>query len=1057
MDEIQKTFTHPSRNPEVLSSFGFRLHAQFSTNEAYRRPKELEWLESLRQKKGLYDPDVKIDPSASKVYPKITRSKTTIVLSRLHQMLFPETDKNWELLPTPEPRVAKEEVVKIAMSLIKPPQLDPQTGQPAIDPQTGQPSQPVPPTADELKLAIAKHVKASCEEMSMQIDDQFTEMDYPEETKKVLRSGIDYGTGIMKGPLVKKRTKRIWEPDSLTGDYTEKASEEDVPDLEFVRIWDWYPDMSVTEIDKMEGSFERHVFTKHDLRQLIKRPDFYGDVIEQYIEDHKDGDYVPKNWEADLQVIEIEAGSGKEHTATNSSVTTTVLSGSPRSTNRQLGKRYELLEYWGYIDGHDLEACGLNITDVTLEYEANVWLLGNKIIKAVLMDKALDEYKVFYYEKDETSIFGEGLPRIIRHSQLAIAGAARMVLDNGACLTGDTEVYRNHRCAHGGERGDNRPSIITLKELWETKHKHNSGLRRTKIRSVNEVSGEIFYNRIVDVFNNGLKSVFEVKTLHGYCIKATDNHRFMADNGEWQELEKFCIGDNIAVNGRVVALPKVCIECGDELSKNGALRCRKCASKKENNPWNKKQAEDAETNMNASESTARQRWACQKDKKDSCERCGARDDAGVKLDIHHKDRNPHNNDPSNKLTLCHPCHMWLHSRHDFFGQPFQHRYVDYDEIVSIEYMGEVEVFDLQLEAPNHNFVANGFVVHNCVAGPQVEVNWSLMTPGTDINSFYPRKIWFREGRGVEAQYPAIRSIQFDSHIEELLMIIKEFKEFGDEETCLPTWMIGQQVNNETAQATSGRLATITVSIKDIVKNFDAFTEKIIRDLYAWNMEFNPRTDIKGDFLCKARGVASLVMKEVRMQALLQRVQTMQPEDWVYYDRREFNREIDKAHDLNLTLKTQEEVDKIMAKQKADIAQQTALAIADMQAEVGKKQAQSAQLLARAKAHNVTAEKDAATPPETNPAEDPRLAEADLAAKELDMMGKEGEMQRQKEKHTLDMQHQDEAHQLKMGIDTAKTASDIDNKSKVTEHGMKMKEKQIKMKPKAVKGGINVPK
>lgn len=775
MDEIQSTFEKPSRNPEVMKSFGYRHRNQFSVNESYRRPKELEWLESLRQYKGLYDPDVHIDINNSKVYPKITRSKINIVLSRLHEMLFPETDKNWEILPTPEPRISKDVVMEIAKSLVKMPQVDPQTGQPALDPQTGQPQQPILPTADELKLAINKFAKETCARMETQIDDQFTEMDYPGETKKVLRSGLMYGTGVMKGPMIKKRTKRTWEPDSTTGDYSEKVEQEDVPDFEFVRVWDFYPDMSVTEVDKADGFYERHIFTKHDLRGLIKRPDFYGDVIKDYMREHPDGDYVPKNWETDLQVIEIEAGSGKNNKPKSSFSATDT--GAPRSTSRQMGKRYEVLEYWGYVDGHDLEACGLNIDDVELEYEANVWLLGQDIIKAVLMEKAIDEYKVFYYEKDETSIFGEGLARIMRHSQLAIAGAARMTLDNGAC----------------------------------------------------------------------------------------------------------------------------------------------------------------------------------------------------------------------------------------------------------------------------------------VSGPQIEVNWSLMTANTDLNSIYPRKIWYREGRGVEAQYPAIRSLQFDSHIPELLSIIDAFKQFADEETTLPTWMIGQQVNNETAQATSGRMGTITISIKDVVKNFDTFTEKIIRDLYAWNMEFNPRQDIKGDYLCKARGVSSLVMKEVRMQALNQLATTLQPEDWVYIDRGEFLKERFKAHDLLINIKSQEEVDKATQSQKEFDQKMRDASFQNIMAEIQKTQAQAAQLLARAKSHNVDAEKNAATPIETTTAADPRLAEADLMGKHMDLAGKAADIQRQDEAHSLDMQHKDESHAMDLATTAATTSADLQKQALETEHGLKMDEKTVEMNGKQSNLATSKPK
>lgn len=761
-DKITEEFSESKRDSVVMESFGYRLFSKFSLNKTYRRSKELMWLEDIRQFKGIYDPTVKIDPENSHVYPKLTRSKTNTVLSRLHDMLFPEQDRNWELDITPEPDIPIEEVRKIAISLIKPPPVDPQTGQPAIDPQTGQPAQPVMPTQQQVYEGILEYSRSRASKMQSVMDDQLEEMRYKEETKKVLRSGLMYGTGVMAGPLNTKIPGRRWVVDKKVGEYVAENYSKDAPDIRFVRIWDWYPDMTTEEIAQAEGFFERSVVTKHDLRRIAKRSDFYGDAIIKYLTEHPDGDYVPEQWETDLQVIEVEAVTSEDGATFLPNDT------SNRASQRQNGKKYILLSYWGYVDGSDLEACGVTNADgspidASLEYACNVWILGKKIVKAILFDGALSHYKVFYYEKDESSIFGEGLPRVMRHSQIAISSAARMVLDNGAC----------------------------------------------------------------------------------------------------------------------------------------------------------------------------------------------------------------------------------------------------------------------------------------VSGPQVEVNWDLMQEGTDLNSIYPRKLWYRKGRGVDAQYPALRSINFDSHIDELKGIAAFFMEFADQETCLPTWMIGQQVNNENAKQTSGRQYTITVTIKDVVKNFDTFTEAIMRDLYAWNMEFNPREDIKGDFKCKPRGVSSLVMKEIYMAALNNLKQTMQPEDWAYIPRRELLEELLKAHDMKIKIRTEEEAAEYMASISDERAKQ--LAYAQMEAEIAYKRAQTAGQLTKAKKFNVEAEKDAITPPESGEYTDPRMTEAEIAEQNLKNTAINEQMRRDEEAHRLDMIHSDESHRVKIATDTTKAAVDMDNKQKMTEHSMKMNEKQAKMK------------
>jgi len=57
------------------------------------------------------------------------------------------------------------------------------------------------------------------------------------------------------------------------------------------------------------------------------------------------------------------------------------------------------------------------------------------------------------------------------------------------------------------------------------------------------------------------------------------------------------------------------------------------------------------------------------------------------------------------MFLCHKCHMQWHK-----GQGVMSVFTD--TIVSIEPDGTTDTYDIEMEAPYHNFVANGFLVHN---------------------------------------------------------------------------------------------------------------------------------------------------------------------------------------------------------------------------------------------------------------------------------------------------------------------------------------------------------
>ena len=72
--------------------------------------------------------------------------------------------------------------------------------------------------------------------MQSVMDDQLEEMRYKEETKKVLRSGLMYGTGVMAGPLNTKIPGRRWVVDKKVGEYVAENYSKDAPDIRFARL-----------------------------------------------------------------------------------------------------------------------------------------------------------------------------------------------------------------------------------------------------------------------------------------------------------------------------------------------------------------------------------------------------------------------------------------------------------------------------------------------------------------------------------------------------------------------------------------------------------------------------------------------------------------------------------------------------------------------------------------------------------------------------------------------------------------------------------------------------
>ena len=160
------------------------------------------------------------------------------------------------------------------------------------------------------------------------------------------------------------------------------------------------------------------------------------------------------------------------------------------------------------------------------------------------------------------------------------------------------------------------------------------------------------------------------------------------------------------------------------------------------------------------------------------------------------------------------------------------------------------------------------------AGPQVEVNLDLIDDGEDIEALYPFKVWARGGQGMmqDANAPAVRVTPIPSMSQDILGIIQLAERFNDEVSGVPssdTGDISRRGADQTATEASIRTQRSNAMVKEQCLRFDGdVVRPLISDVYKWNMQFNPREDIKGDFEVKARGVAGTQAKEVRAQQLV---------------------------------------------------------------------------------------------------------------------------------------------------------------------------------------------
>lgn len=426
--ELERAESAGSLPGASVDALGQKLLAEFHQAEQERQETELRWLSDLRQYKGKYDPDVeeKIG-KRSKAFVRKTRVKVKTINSRVADLLFPAgSEKNWVIGPTPKPNIDMAERQRIEAGMQE---------------QAAQAGQQVTPSM--VDQAILNAARDSAKRMSTAIEDQLAEARYKEESLMAVHSGHLYGTGILKGPLVERKVrtrfrhevvdepvlgpdrKPLANPDGspLTrkvqrwAQYTETYV---VPFVECVPLWRFFPDMSVSKLHDCRFVYELHTMPRHKVSELASRPSFRRERIVNFLKSNPRGAVVRTQRHYDTELKSL---------------------GDRQATQSCDTHQYEVLERWGWLDGAELRQCGVDVP-AEREHEsffANIWTLPDgQVIRAVLqpINGVTWPYHLYHFDKDETSLFGEGLASVMRDDQAMLNAAVRLMLDNAAITAG---------------------------------------------------------------------------------------------------------------------------------------------------------------------------------------------------------------------------------------------------------------------------------------------------------------------------------------------------------------------------------------------------------------------------------------------------------------------------------------------------------------------------------------------------------------------------------------------------------------------------------------------
>lgn len=461
-----------SKNPQQdainMSGLVSFIKERYSRSKTKRFQDEQRWLSCYRNYRGIYGPEVQFtETEKSRAFIKITKTKVLAAYAQIIDILFSGNKFPIGI-----------EASKVPQGIAESIHIDPKepgstaessgpsgiVSRPEISEQLGLYQKKLENVKDKLKdgpgLTPSSYTwepaRDAAKKMDKQIQDQLEEANADKSLRSFVFELCLFGTGVYKGPFAKDKEYPKWNPE---GEYEPEIKQ--IADVDFVSIWDSYPDADACNMPECEYFIQRHRMSKTALRALKKRPFFRAEAIEQAI---KEGfNYIPEYWENDLKDYDLDTGP----------------------------ERFEVLEYWGTADTDFEEITELKIPEQYKnkdQVQVNVWICNDQILRVVFnpFKPARIPFHACPYEMNPYSFFGIGVAENMEDTQLLMNGFTRMMVDNGV-LSSNVMLEVNETNLVPGQDMKIYPG-----KIWRTQGQLGQAIHSIKVESVTQELNMLF-------------------------------------------------------------------------------------------------------------------------------------------------------------------------------------------------------------------------------------------------------------------------------------------------------------------------------------------------------------------------------------------------------------------------------------------------------------------------------------------------------------------------------------------------------------------------------------
>lgn len=382
-----------------------------------KKPIENIMMRAMRQRNGQYEPEKLTAIRAnggSEVYMMITEVKCRAAESWLRDILLDTGMPPWDIQPSPIPDLAPAQDREIQaifenaiVSIIDQQQMAPDPGQLMLLREA---------ISQDYRFRLLQEAYNRTERMKNVIADQFAQGGWVNAFNEFITDLVTHPAAFIKGPVVRRQRSLGWTQDE-TGRTVAVPTDRIAPEYERVDPFNIYPEPGITDI--AEGYlFEHHPMTRMMLADLIGMPGYDDDAIRKVLEEGGTSSWI--NQDIKLEKEEEERKYYTEMRPT---------------------EIFDALEFWGKVSGQMLIDWGMDeseVPDPAREYDANVWIVGNYAIKAVLNYDPLGHkpYCKTSFIKSPGAFWGKGIPEIIEDIQSICNAAARALVNNMGISSG---------------------------------------------------------------------------------------------------------------------------------------------------------------------------------------------------------------------------------------------------------------------------------------------------------------------------------------------------------------------------------------------------------------------------------------------------------------------------------------------------------------------------------------------------------------------------------------------------------------------------------------------